>query len=507
MEGSIREKGAGLGSSPARWLVVLLLVAINGAVLWNALRHDVRIAYDADDHLSYVEVLAEGRLPDRRESNQSYAPPLPYAFPALVRAATGVDAQIATRAALVLQAALSLGTCFLLLGLCRRLRPGDATLAITALLLLGMPAVYYRTFAFLRGEPYLVFFGALSTLLAFDLLDGRGRSRGRTIALGVVWALLALSRQWGLIIVGGTFGFLFLRSLARRAEARVILAPAAAALGIALLAAVPFYARSLLAPSKSFNVKMCATCKKPVGLEKAQWGIGWPYLVQRPVRPAMRSEPLGVLYADWWGDYHVYFLFHGARAEPGAACFDGASFSSYLLYGRPRDATTNIAEMAPYLSRINLLAAVPTLLLLGGFLAGLLTLLRTLPWREADDHSERVGLLATLVLGTLAGHLAMLVLVGLGGLGRDALKATYDLQLLPAAALLGADLLSRATSGRPRWAGLCLAVLLGIAAYGYGSAFTRWPLPQTCDVLVWGRASEREATGGGPLRRRTPSPY
>lgn len=73
------------GHRPGNAAWILLLIAINGIVLSNAVRHDPRVGYDAADHLKYIEVLSEYRLPTRSDTAEFFSPPLPYLLPAMVR--------------------------------------------------------------------------------------------------------------------------------------------------------------------------------------------------------------------------------------------------------------------------------------------------------------------------------------------------------------------------------------------------------------------------------------
>lgn len=469
-------------SPVARATIVLLLGVIAGTALWNAAVHDPRIAYDGPHHLRYVTTLAEGRLPGLRDTEQHYVPPVPYVLPAAAIATLGWDPLQAARAALLVQAGMAIGLALIVLALCERLRPGDDLAKIVALTLLGTPATFYRTFAMMRGEPYLAFFGAVSTLLVFGVLARERFGLRSALALGATWSVLVLSRHWGLIVVGATAGTLLVVGLRRRRSAPGLLPTLAVALAVVLPPAAWFYSDAAERPQHAFDGKLRVARADASRLESA--GIGWPRVLQHPGRPAFHDQPLAILYADWWGDYHGYFLYRGDHRVGGRVCLAGSALEEYQRRGLP-GVDANYASIGPYLGRVNLAGLLPTGVLAVGLVLGAGALLRTTGGRSPGPRGEMRALLAAIVLATLAGHVALLTMIGLGGPGRDAVKASYDLQLLPAAALLGADAVARLRRRAPRSAMAIVVALLVVMAHGHGAAITRWPVPQTCLVRGW----------------------
>ena len=53
---------------------------------------------------------------------------------------------------------LSIGTTMLLLMIAEQIKPGNRFFKISALMMLALLTVYYKTFSQVRGEPYVVFF-------------------------------------------------------------------------------------------------------------------------------------------------------------------------------------------------------------------------------------------------------------------------------------------------------------------------------------------------------------
>ena len=152
-------------------MLVAALAVLNGLVLVNALLHDPKRGYDARDHLRYIDTLAKGELPARADTREFFSPPAPYLVPALLRAA-GLDRMHAAKAAQLFNALLSVGLCFYLVGIARRTRPASEVYPATAVALLALFPVYYKSFAQVRGEPLVAFCAVAIVSHAIPILSG-----------------------------------------------------------------------------------------------------------------------------------------------------------------------------------------------------------------------------------------------------------------------------------------------------------------------------------------------
>ncbi|MEM7155873.1 MAG: hypothetical protein AAF799_23685 [Myxococcota bacterium] len=191
--------------------VLLAFLAINAVVLVNAVVHHPTVGYDAGKHLVHVDVLSELRLATRKDTDAFYYPPLPYVLPAAFKMLTGASLHAAAKFGQGINVLLSLGLTFFLVSACRLIRPTSA-LRLGTLLTLGLVPAYYRTFAYVRGEPYVAFFGTLALYLVVRVFV-RGRlTTGGALGLGLSLGLAALSRQWGLFLIpaAGLFGLVHL---------------------------------------------------------------------------------------------------------------------------------------------------------------------------------------------------------------------------------------------------------------------------------------------------------
>ena len=156
------------------WPVIVLFVAINVLVGINSIWHHPKIGYDVVDNLTYMQVLLH-HLPKPTDTGEYFSPPLPFFLPALFdQVCTAHDSaplqpfddfQISQpcrtpdgKFAQGINVLLSIGTTILLLLIADEIKPGNRFYKLSVLLVLANLTVYYKTFAQVRGEPYVVFF-------------------------------------------------------------------------------------------------------------------------------------------------------------------------------------------------------------------------------------------------------------------------------------------------------------------------------------------------------------
>ncbi|MEM6284984.1 MAG: hypothetical protein AAF787_22525, partial [Chloroflexota bacterium] len=200
-------------------LLFALFMTVNVIVISNVFRHNAALAYDAEDHFMYSIVLSQGRWPVESESNQFFAPPLVYAFPALVHTAVtavGLEpctahegeqraCQIVAKAAQLQNIIAAVGITYLLVRICGLIRMDDDLLKIHALAVLAMLPVFYKTMVFHRGEPFVALFTLVIThhILIMLQKDRRSLLLADGLMLGIGFGLLVISRQWGVIAAAG----------------------------------------------------------------------------------------------------------------------------------------------------------------------------------------------------------------------------------------------------------------------------------------------------------------
>ena len=68
--------------------------------------------------------------------------------------------------------------------------------------------MYYKTFSFVRGEPYVAFFAMLTLYYLLVLFIRKRFTSANAALLGIAMGLCALSRQWGLLLFPAVFLFM-----------------------------------------------------------------------------------------------------------------------------------------------------------------------------------------------------------------------------------------------------------------------------------------------------------
>lgn len=470
-------------------ILILLLVGINSVVFYNAWHHHPLVGYDAHDHAAYLLTLANGRLPTPNDTFEFFSPPLPYLLPAAALGLGWLSTGAALRLALLLNSLLSVGVTLTLVALARRLRPQQPMVAVVALALLGMLPVYYKTFAFIRGEPYVLFFGLLLvyTLLKPPATSQTGRA-WHAVRLGVLLGLAMLSRQWAFFFfpVVAFHSLLAWGEQRQKAPARHryrlgivawgqpwlpdgVLAAASLTAVTTLLIGGWFYLhlyRSYGAIT-AFNRNPASQFTLANQPTDFYTGLGDGYLFTDPVRPHFANQLLPKFYSELWGDHEAYFVVMGrdwrnGRYLPGWR-LEAALGNEWL--------STNRGDMGAYLGWVNRLALLPTAVLLLGFLWGLGQTVRWLRHFRWQTPPAAVTLWLTIAV-SLAGYLWFLISYPNPDKG-DTIKATYLLHIFPLLALLAVLALARLPNW-VRW--LVWAGLAGTAVYLAPLFLTHYPV-------------------------------
>lgn len=453
-----------------RWLL-LLFALVNGLVLLNAVLHDPLVGYDANDHRSYVRTLAELRLVERADSREFFSPPLPYAVPALALAA-GAGRTAALKLAQVVNALLALGLTWYLLRACRLLdaRP---ELRRGALLFLGLLTVHYKAFAFVRGEPYVAFFAMVVLWHALRIPVLGDLSARNAAALGAAMGLCALSRQWGILIFPAVYLLLAWQWV--RLPSRRPALMRAAGLSLALVASVSgWFYLSLHARYGSiaaFNRKPAAGLSLASQPPEFYLGLSPRLLFTHPVRPAFRNRFPPIFYSEAWGDYYGYFTVYGRDRRSGR--YVSGRRLQNIVEKRKRRLESNVATMAPYLGRVNLVALFPTALGLAALAAAAAGVL---VWRGGPrlgaGRREAYGFLLLAVATSAAGY-AWFLLRYPNPKG-DTVKATYMLQVFPVVAILAGSLLAELRARSRRLHRLAVVALCLCWAHNLPAMVTRY---------------------------------
>jgi 4-amino-4-deoxy-L-arabinose transferase-like glycosyltransferase len=293
--------------------LILIFVAMNALVLLNACLHDPGVGYDATSHLHYVAALASGHLVTPEQSSEYYSPPVPYAVPALVMRVSGVDVWWAAKMGQMLNVLLSIGTALFVLRICDLIEPGARALKPGALGFLAILPVYYKTFSFVRGEPYVTFFATAAAFYAIRTFVHQIGSRRDAIALGVALGCAELSRQWGILLVPSIIAMAALTGIRRPAARRQIAIALTVTVTIGFLLSSWFYfSLHRRYGSMTAYVRMPMPSFRLSNQPRSFYvGLGLPQLFEHPVRDAFPNQFLPIFYSELWGDYWGYFVVFG----------------------------------------------------------------------------------------------------------------------------------------------------------------------------------------------------
>lgn len=449
-----------------RVLVVGLFLLVNGLVFANAVLHDPSVGYDSGQHLRYIEILAQGRLPALEDSKEFFSPPLPYLLPAFVLSTENSSLWAATKTGQFLNVGFSLGLTLVLLALCEWVRPGSTALKALSLAVLGVMPVYYKSFAMVRGEPLVAFFAVGIVYLTLRIfVDGKLRAR-YVAALGVLLGLVVLARQWGFFLFPAVGLFVGGLGLKRGRHAWWGLAiPFGVAVGVAALVGGWFYLGLLsrYGTVTAFNRdphQRFALSNQPAAF---YFGLGLDGLFTRPIRGAFPNEFIPMFYSEFWGDYWGYFVLAGRDTRDDTA-LPGAALEFKLVENPPPAwLVTNGFTIGGYLGRVNLVSLPISALLLAALGLGAAALARFARQAAPSRATDAWALFGLVALTSLAGYAWFLIEYPIPSKG-DTIKATYMLHLYPLLAILAGEVGLRLRTAAPRaFVGGLLALALTFA--------------------------------------------
>lgn len=438
-------------------------------VLANSILHYPKIGYDVGQHLNYIQILPD-RLPSNKDTYEFFSPPLPYFLPSRfdviceqyasdIRTYNGLNYSYACRFydgkfAQGMNVLISIGTTILLLMIAEQIKPSNRFFKISTLSMLALLTVYYKTFSQVRGEPYVVFFIALSIYLINEILKTTSLNYKLVIATGITLGLLVLSRQWGFFVFPAIFLLVIWILLQDRPTGWLQARQFFLITVISALVGGWFYVHLYLdyGTFSTFNIK---EPKYPSLGEAAsffrQTELQGLRLFQEPVRPVFDHKSFfAIMYSDTWGDYWGYFTF----TKPGSA----------------RDNQGNQATIAPYLGRVNLAAVLPSLFLFAGFLFGIIQIFQLR--KPLTSQRASVVFITLLAVTTILGYLWFVYRYFMQT--NLVIKATYIIQLFIALLLLFAGLMEVIRRKSQLLYNLILVLLMLVFIHNLPAMITRY---------------------------------
>jgi len=280
---------------------------------------------------------------------------------------------------------------------------------------LGILTVFYRTFSQVRGEPYLTFFSVLLFYLVIKFLvafwNGTVKYQNG-IVFGIILGLALLSRQWAFFLIPAFFiVFLLAFKINKSIRNRLWKFLLAATLSTMLISGWFYLFLNFKYGSiTAFNLETqgFSLSTLPYHFFRAT-GLGNFILFTNPVRPTFDFTFFPIMYSDTWGDYWAYFSV---------------------------DLDSNNADvMRSYLGFINLIAVLPTFLIIVSFFGIVSEIFNN--WKHnlnTPENSFKL-LLILVFFFTMVGFLWFVISYPETTNG-DTVKATYVIQALIALPLI-----------------------------------------------------------------------
>jgi hypothetical protein len=415
--------------------VLGIFILINGLVLLNSILHDPAIGYDAVDHLANIRAISSGHLPTVNESSEFFSPPLPYLLPAGLLASHLFTLEAAAKAGQLVNFLFSIGLTTTVLLTCEQISSSNRLLKIFGLTLTGFLPVYYKSFAMLRGEPYLAFWAVFSLYFAL-LAFSESPHLSHAIYLGLGLGFSMISRQWGFFLFPAIGLFALFRGLWYRSHALLYLRQLIIAVVLAFIIGGWFYIYlynnygTITAfnrdPARKFSL---------FNLQRAFYiGTGSGKLFSDPVRPSFPNQFFPVFYSEIWGDYWAYFTVYGQDKVTGDLV-EGRRLETAVEKKSMPNLVTNRQTINSYLGRVNLVSLIPTVFFIGAFLVVTVSTFRKIRTREMPWVDQANLLFLFFVAFSLAGFGWFLIRYPDFNRG-NTIKATYVLQVFPILSLL-----------------------------------------------------------------------
>lgn len=433
--------------------LVIIFLLINGVVLFNAIFHHPAVGPDSPAHLRYIEVLSQFRLPTPDDTYEFFSPPLPYLLPSLLYSSGIFSLWGVAKFSQLLNALFSAGLTFYLVKICDLIRPNHAHFAMTSLAFMGMLPVYYKTFAFVRGEPLLAFlavFVVYQTLVVF--VEDTGGLRN-LVVLGVSLGLLILARQWGFFLFPAIGLFLAILLLKQKQKWLFYLKTMMMSFCIAFMVGGWFYIYLYkeYGTVKAFNRPPHPTFSFSNQPGEFYVGLGLDKLFTDPIRDAFPNQFFPRFYSEFWGDYACYFLVYGRDARNGQFRQGWVLESNLFLAEAVKEPPpwwleTNRYKIRGYLGRVNLVSLFPSAILLAGLILGMVYFGRFVGNYRANDRMAMYALLCLVIVISIVGYFWFLIRYPSPSSfphRGDTIKALYLLQIYPFVSIFAGEFLQR----------------------------------------------------------------
>ncbi len=453
-------------------LLLAIFLVVNLLVFIDSLLHNPEMGYDAEDHLTYIQILPY-RFPNAEDTREFFSPPLPYILPSLVdkaclslsqdrTAPTTIDdcRKAAGKFDQFINLFFSIGITLLFIKIAETVRPDNRFLKISALALLGVMTVYYKTFSQVRGEPYVAFFTIWAIyLIARIIIQRDGVTWKNGLGLGLILGLLGLSRQWGFMLFPAVLALVALVWIFDTKNGWRFTKAIGTSFIIAFLVCGWFYLRLYYKNGTFFPFNRSPSGfsinNQPITFFRNTGIKDW-LIFKTPTRPTFENQFFPTFYSDMWGDYWGYFVFIRDK--------------SYMAV----NGIGNQEQINPYLGRVNAVSVFPSLIYLGGVLIGVYSIIRLFKNR-VEERSRNFFYVFLLIFEVVAFSLFMYFLISYPNLTKgDTIKPTYMIHALIVLPLLGAEFLERVREIKYQVYVICMVLLGLVFLYNLPAMITRY---------------------------------
>ncbi len=298
-------------------MVTALLLAVFAAVsLRNALDYPPIGGYDAAEHIAYARDLIESG--EIAEGGASYTPPGFYVVAgAAIEVGEALGLEDPNRAALVVNALVTLGTALLVLALAHLLFPGRPVLRWAALAIFACCPVDLKTTAKFHPQPLALLLSTLALTLTAWMIARRRYTLLGWLALALTLGAAQLVRSVALWTVGVVLLTLLVTAAVDGESRRRIRNALLVLAALVILVPLPWYLHLKSSTGSAVFGRPSVTG----ALFDRAWpaafyvGPGLPDVITAPHRPDLEPRLLATLYADTWGDYFGNWSWGPPRPE------------------------------------------------------------------------------------------------------------------------------------------------------------------------------------------------
>ena len=457
-------------------ILIMLILAINGVVLYNAIFHTPLVGYDAVGHIKNIAFLSLFKLPTANNTYLFYMPPLAYFLPAILLSLTKIPLIAVLKFAQLCNVLFSVGLTFYLLKICEIIRPNNTRFKILSLAFLAITPVYYKTFAFVRGEPLAAFLTVFVIYKVLIIFLGDDRRLRNVLALGIALGLAILSRQTGLFLFPIIAIFAAIVALKKKqmwvffAKTTIFVFLIAFVVGgwfyIHLYRGHGTIASYNIDPQKKFSFS-----NQP---PKFYFDLALNKVFKDPIRPAFPNQFLPTFYSEFWGDYLCYFVVYGMDTKSGDFISGNMLEKTTSVRPYPRWLRTNRDTIKGYLARVNAVSLFPSVIMLAGFMLGTVYLVKSIfKSRDPEKIYTAFSLPQLVVLVSFAAFLYFLIIYP-SPIKGDNIKAAYMLHVFPFLSILAGEFVYRIKQKSRFWYVTILILLVLSTAHNFPVFFTRY---------------------------------